>query len=500
MADKDEKKPEEKKEEKPAPKDNLVVTQHKVRIGGKEIKYTVTAGTMVLKEETPDREKEAEGEKPRAQVFFVAYTKDGNDAKSAGRTPAVQKRPLTFSFNGGPGSSSVWLHLGVLGPRRVVLTDEGELPSPPFKLTDNQYSILDETDLVFIDPVSTGYSRAVDGQKPKEWHEFRKDIESVGDFIRLYTTRYNRWLSPKFLIGESYGTTRAAGLSGYLQERHGLYLNGLMLISAVLDFTTILFNTNNELPFILFLPGYAATAWYHKKAGVGQPLRKFLKEAEDFARGEYASALMKGDLLSSEERIHVVQELTRFTGLSTDFIERSNLRIKDRHFFKELLRESERTVGRLDSRFLGIDRLGVTETAEYDPLLTNVVGPYTAGFYDHIRAELKFESDLPYEILNGKVWPWSYSVFENQYLNVAETMRKAMTYNPHLKVFVANGYYDLGTPYFATEYTFNHLGLNKSLQKNVSMGYYEAGHMMYIHMPSLKKMKTDLVKFIKSAL
>ncbi|HEX9387760.1 MAG TPA: hypothetical protein VF918_15665 [Anaerolineales bacterium] len=491
MADKDDKKSEEKKEEKPIPKDNLVVTQHTVRIGGKEIKYTVTAGTIILKEETPDREKESEGEKPRAQVFFVAYTKDGNGAKA--------KRPLTFSFNGGPGSSSVWLHLGVLGPRRVVLTDEGELPPPPFKLTDNQYSLLDETDLVFIDPVSTGYSRAVDGQKPKDWHEFRKDIESVGDFIRLYTTRYNRWLSPKFLIGESYGTTRAAGLSGYLQERHGLYLNGLMLISAVLDFTTILFNPNNELPFTLFLPGYAATAWYHKKAGVGQSLRKFLKEAEEFARGEYASALMMGDLLPVEERLKVVQELARFTGLSTDFIERTNLRVIDQHFFKELLRESGRTVGRLDSRFLGIDRLGVTEAAEYDPLLTNVVGPYTAGFYESVRAELKFESDLPYEILSQKVWPWSYSAFENQYLNVAETMRKAMTYNPHLKVFVANGYYDLGTPYFATEYTFNHLGLNKSLQKNISMGYYEAGHMMYIHMSSLKKMKADLVKFIRSA-
>jgi carboxypeptidase C (cathepsin A) len=500
MADKDEKKPEEKKEEKPAPKDNLVVTQHVVRIGGKEIKYTVTAGTIILKEETPDREKEAEGEKPRAQVFFVAYTKDGNSSKAAERASALHKRPLTFSFNGGPGSSSVWLHLGVLGPRRVVLTDEGELPPPPFQLTDNQYSLLDETDLVFIDPVSTGYSRAVDGQKPKDWHEFRKDIESVGDFIRLYTTRYNRWLSPKFLIGESYGTTRAAGLSGYLQERHGLYLNGLMLISAVLDFTTILFNPNNELPFTLFLPGYAATAWYHKKAGVGQPLRKFLKEAEDFARGEYTSALMKGDLLSVEERLKVVQELVRFTGLSTHFIERTNLRVIDQHFFKELLRESGRTVGRLDSRFLGIDRLGVTETAEYDPLLTNVMGPYTAGFYECVRAELNFESDLPYEILSEKVWPWSYSAFENQYLNVAETMRKAMTYNPHLKVFVANGYYDLGTPYFATEYTFNHLGLNQSLQKNVSMGYYEAGHMMYIHMPSLKKMKADLVKFIRSAM
>jgi len=503
MAEKDQTKPEEKpassKEAKPEPIDNLVVTQHKLRIGRKETKYTATAGTMVLKEEPPDREKEWEREKPRAQVFFIAYTKDENETKTADRGAALAKRPLTFSFNGGPGSSSVWLHLGVLGPRRVVMTDEGELPPPPFQLTDNQYSLLDETDLVFIDPVSTGYSRAADGQKPKEWHEFRKDIESVGDFIRLYTTRYNRWLSPKFLIGESYGTTRAAGLSGYLQERHGLYLNGLMLISAVLDFTTILFNTNNELPFILFLPGYAATAWYHKQAGVGQPPEKFLQEAEDFARGPYASALMKGDLLPTEERLRVVQEIARFTGLLPDFIERTNLRIIDQHFFKELLRESGRTVGRLDSRFLGVDRLGVTESAEYDPLLTNVLGPYTAGFYDLVRAELKFESDLPYEILSEKVSPWSYSAFENQYLNVAETMRKAMTYNPHLQVFVANGYYDLGTPYFATEYTFNHLGLNKSLHKNIRMEYYEAGHMMYIHLPSLKKMKADLATFIKSA-
>jgi carboxypeptidase C (cathepsin A) len=492
VADKSEKKPEEKNEEKPTPKDNLVVTKHKVKIGGREIKYTVTTGTMIMKEETADRTKESEGEKPRAQVFFVAYTKDGVSNRS--------KRPLTFSFNGGPGSSSVWLHLGVLGPRRVVLTDEGELPPPPFKLTDNQYSILDDTDLVFIDPVSTGYSRAVEGQKPKEWHEFRKDIESVGDFIRLYTTRYKRWLSPKFLAGESYGTTRAAGLSGYLQERHGLYLNGLMLISSVLDFTTILFNTNNELPFILFLPGYAATAWYHKKAGKGQPLKKFLKEAEEFARGEYATALMKGDLLTADEREHIVTELMRFTGLSADFIERTNLRIVDQHFFKELLRDRGQTVGRLDIRFLGLDRLDVTETPEYDPLLTNVMGPYTAALYEYIRAELEFESDLPYEILNGKVWPWSYSVFENQYLNVAETMRKAMTYNPHLKVYVGNGYFDLGTPYFATEYTFSHLSLHKNLQKNITMDYYDAGHMMYIHMPSLKKMKKDLTKFIKSSM
>jgi carboxypeptidase C (cathepsin A) len=247
MAEKDERKPEEKpvpgkpeaKEEKPAPKDNLVVTNHTVRIGGKEIKYTVTAGTMVLKEETVDREKEAEGEKPRAQVFFVAYTKDGEAAKA--------KRPITFSFNGGPGSSSVWLHLGILGPRRVVMEQDGNLPKPPYELVDNEYSLLDQTDLVFIDPMNTGYSRPVEGMKPKEWHGFKKDIQSVGDFIRLYTTRTSRWLSPKFLIGESYGTTRAAGLSGYLQERQGMYLNGIMLISAVLDFTTLDFNINMSM-------------------------------------------------------------------------------------------------------------------------------------------------------------------------------------------------------------------------------------------------------------
>jgi carboxypeptidase C (cathepsin A) len=455
---------EEKKEEKPTPVDNLVESKHTLTIDGKELKYTVVTGTMVLKEETADREKEAEGEKPKAQVFFTAYTKDGVRKKS--------KRPITFSFNGGPGSS----------------------------LTDNEYSLLDETDLVFIDPVSTGYSRPVEGQKPKDWHGFKKDIQSVGDFIRLYTTRYGRWLSPKFLIGESYGTTRAAGLAGYLQERHGLYLNGVMLISAVLDFTTIDFNLNNDLPYILFLPAYAATAWYHRKLRLRRPLKSLLKEVEKFAQGEYAAALLKGDQLTRRERDGIIEKLARYTGLSPAFIQRSNLRVKDQHFFKELLRDRGRTVGRLDSRFLGRDRLGVTEQPEYDPLLTNVMGPYAAAFYDYIRSELKYESDLPYEILNEKVWPWSFAEFENKYVDVGETLRQAMTINPHLKVFVANGYYDLGTPYFATEYTFNHLGLDKELRDNVSMGYYEAGHMMYIHTPSLAEIKSDLAEFIQGAM
>ncbi len=490
----EDKKPEEKKEkeEKLIPKDNLIESKHSARIGGKTIKYTVTTGTIVLKEEVNDKEKDAEVEKPRAQIFFTAYAKDGVKDKT--------KRPITFSFNGGPGSSSVWLHMGVLGPRRVVLTDDGEMPKPPFQLTDNQFSIFDETDLVFIDPMSTGFSRPVEGEKSKEWHTFTKDIQSVGDFIRLYTTRYNRWLSPKFLAGESYGTTRAAGLSGYLQDRHGMTLNGLMLISAVLDFTTIDFNLNNDLPYILFLPAYTATAWYHGKLGFKAPLKTILKEAEEFAKGEYAAALLKGASLTPEERENIVEKLSRYTGISQEFIRRSNLRIQDRHFFKELLRERGKTVGRLDSRFTGIDRIGVTESPEFDPLFAQVNGPYTAAFNEYIRSELKFETDLPYEILSEKVWMnWSYSYFQNQYVNVAETLRAAMTFNKYLKVFVANGYYDLGTPYFATEYTFDHLGLDESLRKNISMGYYDAGHMMYVHLPSLKAMKKDLAKFIRDA-
>lgn len=484
----------EKKDEKPSFNDNLVVTKHSIAIGGREIKYTVTAGTMVLKEETADREKESEGEKPRAQVFFIAYVKDGARDKS--------KRPLTFSFNGGPGSASVWLHLGVLGPRRAALEFDGSAPPPPFKLTDNEYSLLDETDLVFIDPVSTGYSRPVEGQKPVEWHGFKKDIESVGDFIRLYTTRFNRWLSPKFIIGESYGTTRAAGLSEYLYHQHGMALNGVMLISSILDFGTADFTPGNDLPYILFVPGYAATAWYHDAVkGKRQTLQEFTAEAAKFALGEYASALLQGDALPAAERSRIVEKLSHYTGISPVFIERSNLRIMDQHYFKELLRERGLTVGRLDSRFTGRDKLGVGEFAEFDPLFPQITGPYTAAFYDYVRNELKFESDLKYVISGWNIVnPWSYAQFENQHVSVSESLRKAMTLNPYMKVFVANGYYDLGTPYFATEYTFNHLGLHESLRGNIRMAYYEAGHMMYIHIPSLEALKRDLAEFIRDAI
>lgn len=483
-----EKKPEENK---PEVKDNLVETKHSIVIGGKDLVYTVTTGTIVFKEETLDKEKGSEGEKPRAQFFFSAYTLDGVENKAV--------RPITFSFNGGPGSSSVWLHLGLLGPRRIEMGDAGSLLPPPYKMVDNEFSLLDLTDLVFIDPISTGYSRALEGQKASDFHGIKKDIETVGDFIRLYTTRYQRWTSPKFLAGESYGTTRAAGLSGYLQERHGLYLNGIILISAILDFGTADFFPGHDLPYALYLPTYAAAAWYHGKAHTRKPLASFLKEVEAFALGEYTLALVKGTSLPRAERTRIITKLSAYTGLSQDFIDRADLRIYIFRFCKELLRDQRRTVGRLDSRFIGIDRDSAGELPEEDPSYSAIMGPYTAALYDYIRSELKFESDLPYEILTPKVYPWSYAEYENRFVNVAETLRKAISNHQALKVHVANGYFDLATPYLATRYTFDHMGLEKSLQKNISMSFYEAGHMMYINLPSIQRLKENLADFIRAS-
>jgi carboxypeptidase C (cathepsin A) len=481
----------------PEPADRIVVTRHTARIGGREMAYVATTGTLVLREESEkkgEHEGVSEGEKPRAQVFFTAYTlEEGAD---------LARRPVTFSFNGGPGSSSVWLHLGALGPRRVLGDDVGNLTPPPYRLVDNEFSLLDETDLVFIDPVSTGYSRAVTGEKAKEFHNFKKDIESVGEFIRLYATRYRRWTSPKFLIGESYGTTRAAGLSGYLQERHGMYLNGIMLVSSVLDFQTLEFLPTNDLPYVLYVPAYAATAWYHERLApeLQNDLRATLAEAEAFARDEYAPALLRGAALGADERAAVAKRLARYTGLAVEFVERCDLRVEIMRFCKELLRGQRRTVGRLDSRFTGIDRDAAGESIGHDPSMANIMGPYTATFNDYVRGELQFESDVPYEILSFKTnETWRFHEHENRYVEVVETLRKAMTTNPFLRLFVANGYYDLATPYFATGHTFAHLGLDPSLAGNVTMAYYEAGHMMYIHVPSLARLKQDLAAFVRAS-
>jgi carboxypeptidase C (cathepsin A) len=489
MSDEDKQNNEEEKKDKPKVEDQSVQTQHSVKIGGKTVKYTATAGTMVLREEDDEK-----GEhEPKASIFYVAYTVEPRNG---------EKRPLTFSFNGGPGSASVWLHLGLLGPRRVDVEKDGAAMPPPYELVDNEFSLVDETDLVFIDPVTTGYSRQVPGEKVKRFHGLTKDMETVAEFIRLYTSRNTRWTSPKFLIGESYGTTRAAALSGYLTERLGMYLNGIMLVSAILNFGTAYFNPGNDLPHILFLPTFTATAWYHGKLepALQRDLRKTLNEVQEFAMGEYALALMQGDALPERERDVIVTRLARYTGLSEEYIARTNLRVEIMRFTKELQREKRLTTGRLDTRFTATDRDAAGENWEFDPSYAVIQGPYTATLNDYVRGELGYESDLPYEILSSRVRPWSYKENENSYVNVAETLRKAMSMNPFMKVFVANGYYDLATPYFATEYTFNHLQLEPQLRSNISMENYEAGHMMYIHRPSLEAQKQHLADFIHSAI
>jgi carboxypeptidase C (cathepsin A) len=462
--------------------DKLAAADHEVVINGEVLNYSTTTGTIVMKDEAG---------KAKSTIFFIAYTKNN--------VAEVSQRPLTFSFNGGPGSSSVWLHMGLLGPRRVDSGDVGNLQPPPYRLLDNEYTLLTVSDLVFIDPVSTGYSRPAPGEEAKQFHGLENDIESVGDFIRLYVTRYKRWSSPKYLIGESYGTTRAAGLSGYLQNRHGMYLNGLMLVSAILNFQTARFNLGNDLPYLLFLPTYAATAHYHGKVSEADKadLRAFLAEVADFAAGEYTLALMKGDRLAGDEREQIITKLMRYTGLTRAYIERTNLRINIHRFCKELLRDQQRTVGRIDSRFLGIDRDQVSDDTEHDPSITAIIGPYSGAFNDYVRRELAFESDLPYEIMTSLYQTWKYDKHQNQYVNVAETLREALSKNPALRVIVANGYYDLATPYFATEYTFDHLELDAERRANITMHYYEAGHMMYVHPESLAQLAADLRSFVQ---
>jgi len=486
-----EKKIETKAEEKkPEPTDRIVVSKHRARIGGKQLAYTVTCGTMVIKEEA-EREGKSEGERARATVFFIAYTLD--DVKDKAR------RPLTFSFNGGPGSSSVWLHLGVLGPKRVALDDEGFASTPPGRLTPNDSSLLDASDLVFIDPVGTGLSRMVEGEKVKEYHEYQRDLESVGAFIRLYTSRYARWASPKFLIGESYGTTRASGLAFHLIERHAMYLNGVMLVSCALDFQLLRFEHCNDLPPTLFLPTYAATAWYHKRLAADlqrKPVAKVVAEAEAFAAGEYANALFQGARLPAKERKAVAAKVARYTGLTAEYVERTDLRVEIFRFCKELLRDEGRTVGRLDTRYTGVDRDSAGEQFEFDPAMAEIRGPYAAAMNSYLRNELKFDADLPYEVSRPLWMDWGWKDFANRYAAIGESLRKAMTVNPRMRVLVASGYYDLATPHFAADYSFDHLGLPQSLRGNLQFSYYEAGHMMYTHKPSLEQLADKLRRFV----
>jgi carboxypeptidase C (cathepsin A) len=475
-----------KSSEKPLPAPPPVVTKHTMTINGKPFAYTATTGYMTIKEENG---------KEKANIFYIAYTKDG--------VTDVTKRPVTYTFNGGPGSSSVWLHMGLVGPKRIVMSDKGDALPPPYQYVDNELTWLDKSDLVFIDPVTTGYSRAVVGEKPDQFHGYVEDIQVVGEFIRLYATKYQRWASPKFLAGESYGTTRATGLSGYLQDRFNMYINGVVLISSILNFQTARFDKGNDLPFSLFLPTYCATAWYHKKLEpeLQKDLQKTLREVENFALNEYTLALTKGDLMTKEEEENITTKLSRYTGLSKEYIRQTNHRIEISRFVKELRRKEGITVGRLDSRMTGNDYDNAGEKYEFDPSNDGTIsGPYSASLNHYVRSVLKYENDLPYEILGGRVQPWNYNNVQNRYLNTAETLRQAMSENPYLKVLVACGYYDLATPYFASEYTFNHMALRHNQKKNVTFTYYEAGHMMYIHKDSFLKLKRDVDAFYENAL
>jgi carboxypeptidase C (cathepsin A) len=463
-----------------------VVTHHQIAVGGKSLRYTVTTGKLPLKSDTGETE---------AEIFFMAYTLDGVS------NPA--SRPLMFSFNGGPGSASVWLHLGAVGPKRVKMRPDGAMPSPPYQLVDNPNTWLDQTDLCFIDPVGTGYSRASKPELGKKYWGVQGDLESVGEFIRLYLGRYQRWSSPLFLVGESYGTTRAAGLSGYLVER-GIAFNGIILVSSILNFETAAFTRGNELPYVLYLPTYTATAWYHKKLPAelqSRPLAETLREVEAWTASDYAQALAQGTRLTGAARAATLEKLARYTGLDPHYLDLSDLRVDIQHFCKELLRDQRRTVGRLDSRFKGIDESAIAETPDFDPSLAAIRPPYTAMFNQYVRSDLGYKSDQTYYILGGGIGPWDWGAGGWQgFPDVSGPLRSAFSKNADMKLFVASGHYDLATPYFATAYTLDHLGLEPAERARVTTREYEAGHMMYIDEAELARLKKDVSEFIRGAL
>ncbi len=465
------------------PPEREAVTEHRV----KGFPYRATAATYHLKDEKDGQVK--------ASLFNVSYVR--TDAKAAGG------RPVTFVFNGGPGSSSVWLHLGMVGPRRVVVGDSTTPPAPPYRAVENAETLLDDSDLVFIDPVTTGWSRAATAEEAKHFHGLQEDTESVTEFIRLWLSRNGRWQSPKFLIGESYGTTRASSLAGHLADKHGVYLNGVALISAILLFQTARPDPGNDLPYVLFLPSYAATGWYHGTVDRKRwrSLRALTDEVEEFALGAYASLLLRESRASGAERDDVLRRLTAYTGLSETFLREANLRIAPQRYFKELLRDRRRTVGRLDSRFLGIDRDAAGEGPEYDPAYAVIQGIFTAAVNHYLRVDLGFENDALYDVLTDKVRPWKWGDNgDGKYPEVVSALRLAMNRNRAMRVLVASGYYDFATPFAAAEWTVDHMDLDPELRGNVSTTRYEAGHMMYVHEPSIRQLRADVRAWMKEAL